>query len=57
MTFKEWLKELNAEARRRNYGLIPLSFRTGTRHWGKYYKNGYSPAEALSEDENYGISE
>jgi hypothetical protein len=57
MTFKEWLVELNAEARRRNYGSTPLSLRTGTEHWVGYYESGYSPADALDADENRGFSE
>lgn len=57
MTFKEWLIELNAEAKRRNYGDEPLSLRTGTVLWEKYYQSGYSPAEALTEDENSGMPE
>jgi hypothetical protein len=57
MTFKEWLTELNAEAKRRHYGEEPLSLRTGTGRWEKYYQSGYTPAEALSEDENSGMSE
>lgn len=51
MTFEEWLAELDAESLRRGYKK-PVSA-VGTECWRGYYDDGYSPVDALDEDETY----
>lgn len=52
LEFDEWLKDLDKEATRRGYvgGLVTL---TGSDCWVEYYKYGYTPSDALDEDESY----
>jgi hypothetical protein len=52
-SFEEWLDELNAEAARRDYAGADRFWQgTGSDCWLPYYEDGYTPADALTEDES-----
>lgn len=53
--FEAWLDALNAEHAKRGspYGDGPLQMTTGISCWIGYFKDAYSPSEALEEDQSY----
>lgn len=54
--FRDWLDELNVVADKRLYADAATMWQdTGADAWAEYYESGYSPADALTEDERAGV--
>jgi hypothetical protein len=55
LSFEEWLRELDAEYEKRGGDQTGKSLvaQSGRECWRDYYDDGYSPADALSEDWSY----
>jgi hypothetical protein len=49
--FNQWLNDLNLEAEKRGYsGASTMWQATGAGAWRGYYDDGFSPADALTDD-------
>jgi hypothetical protein len=53
ITFEQWLAQLD-EVARASFGFDgPITDDTGAECWRSYYEDGYTPRDALAEDQSY----